>query len=163
MVRIFPNSAYLSVSLRLQSECGKLRTRKNFVFGHFSRSVFWYEATLIFHNWHIPLFKYVFAIFFYLFTANLLLLILLTSSNRRKPLTIFAKSSILDGWQSSKCASKEIFKKHATQKGGREFIKNTDKNDKGDRGCSQKRDVTRSKFFCAHVFATQFISFISPW
>ena len=102
-------------------------------------------------------------IFFYLFTANLLLLILLTSSNRRKPLTIFAKSSILDGWQSSKCASKEIFKKHATQKGGREFIKNTDKNDKGDRGCSQKRDVTRSKFFCAHVFATQFIFFISPW
>ena len=26
------------VSLRIQSECGKIRTRKNFVFGHFSRS-----------------------------------------------------------------------------------------------------------------------------
>ena len=27
------------VSLRIQSECGKIRTRKNSVFGHFSRSV----------------------------------------------------------------------------------------------------------------------------
>ena len=26
------------VSLRIQSECGKIRTRKNSVFGHFSRS-----------------------------------------------------------------------------------------------------------------------------
>ena len=67
VVRIFPNSAYLSVSLRIQSEFGKLRTRKNFVFGHFSRSVFWHEATLIFHNLHIPLFKYVFAIYFFIY------------------------------------------------------------------------------------------------
>ena len=28
-----------SVSFGIQSECGKIRTRKNFVFGHFSRSV----------------------------------------------------------------------------------------------------------------------------
>ena len=27
------------VSLRIQSECGKIRTRNNSVFGHFSRSV----------------------------------------------------------------------------------------------------------------------------
>ena len=33
-----PNT--LQVSLRIQSECGKLRTRKDSVFGHFSRSVF---------------------------------------------------------------------------------------------------------------------------
>lgn len=52
-------------------------------------------------------------------------------------------------------------KSSGIQKGGREFIKNTDKNDKGDRGCSQKRNATRSKFFCAHVFAIQF-KFISP-
>ena len=32
-----PNT--LQVSLRIQSECGKLRTRKDSVFGHFSRSV----------------------------------------------------------------------------------------------------------------------------
>ena len=29
------------LSLRIQSECGKIRTRKNSVFGHFSRSGFW--------------------------------------------------------------------------------------------------------------------------
>ena len=36
-IRIFFWSAY-SVSLRIQSECGKMRTRKKSVFGHFSRS-----------------------------------------------------------------------------------------------------------------------------
>ena len=36
LVRILPHSDW--VSLRIQSECGKIRTRKNFVFGHFSRS-----------------------------------------------------------------------------------------------------------------------------
>ena len=43
-----------SVPLRIQSESGKIRTRKNFVFEHFSRSVFfsayydegYYEARL---------------------------------------------------------------------------------------------------------------------
>ena len=33
------NTEKWEVSLRIQSECGKIRTRKNFVFGHFSRSV----------------------------------------------------------------------------------------------------------------------------
>ena len=32
------NTERYSVSLRIQSECGKIRTRKNSVFGHFSRS-----------------------------------------------------------------------------------------------------------------------------
>ena len=36
LVRIFPHSV---VSLRIQSECGKIRTRKNSESGHFSRSV----------------------------------------------------------------------------------------------------------------------------
>ena len=37
--RIFPHSDWIRrVSLRIQSECGKIRTRKNSVFGHFSRS-----------------------------------------------------------------------------------------------------------------------------
>ena len=31
--------ALIQVSLRIQSECGKIRTRKNSVFGHFSCSV----------------------------------------------------------------------------------------------------------------------------
>ena len=33
------NTERYGVSLRIQSECGKIRTRKNYVFGHFSRSV----------------------------------------------------------------------------------------------------------------------------
>ena len=33
------NTERYGVSLRIQSECGKIQTRKNFVFGHFSRSV----------------------------------------------------------------------------------------------------------------------------
>ena len=32
------NTERYGVSLRIQSECGKIRTRKNSVFGHFSRS-----------------------------------------------------------------------------------------------------------------------------
>ena len=34
------NTEIHSVNLRTQSECGKIRTRKNSVFGHFSRSGF---------------------------------------------------------------------------------------------------------------------------
>ena len=33
------NTERYGVSLRIQSECGIIQTRKNFVFGHFSRSV----------------------------------------------------------------------------------------------------------------------------
>ena len=33
------NTERFSLSLRIQSECGKIRTRKKSVFGHFSRSV----------------------------------------------------------------------------------------------------------------------------
>ena len=42
LVRIFPHSAWTrrdTVSLRIQSECGRIRTRNNSVFGHFLRSV----------------------------------------------------------------------------------------------------------------------------
>ena len=43
LVRIFPsfglNTEIYAVNLRIQSEYGEIRTRKNFVFGHFSRSV----------------------------------------------------------------------------------------------------------------------------
>ena len=40
LVHIFPHSDWIrcGVSHRIQSECGKARTRKNFVFGHVSRS-----------------------------------------------------------------------------------------------------------------------------
>ena len=34
----FPNTERYSVSLRIQSECEKIRTRKNSVFEYFSRS-----------------------------------------------------------------------------------------------------------------------------
>ena len=51
---VFPHSnwirrdtEYLSVSLRIQFECGKTRTRKNSVFGYFSRSV----TTHAWFNW----------------------------------------------------------------------------------------------------------------
>ena len=45
LVHIFPHSDW-KVSLRIQSECGKIRTRNNSVFGHFSRSVgFLYSMT----------------------------------------------------------------------------------------------------------------------
>ena len=37
------------VSLRIQSECGKLRPRKNSVFGHFSRSVGHVTASSLSH------------------------------------------------------------------------------------------------------------------
>ena len=78
-----------------------------------------YEAIIIFHNWHTHSFKLCFAglviFLFYLFTANLLLLLLLTPS--------FAKCFILDIWQGSECTSKAIFKKYITQEGGREFTK----------------------------------------
>ena len=41
--RYFPafglNTERYEVSLRIQSKCGKIRTRNNYVFGHFSRSV----------------------------------------------------------------------------------------------------------------------------
>ena len=41
LVRIFPHLDWIqrySVNLRIQPECRKIRTRKNSVFGHFSRS-----------------------------------------------------------------------------------------------------------------------------
>ena len=40
LVRIFSHSGWIRIRieyLRIQSECGKIRTRKNSVFGHFSR------------------------------------------------------------------------------------------------------------------------------
>ena len=37
-------SFFWSVSLRIQSECGKIRTKKNSVFGHFSVEL--YESIL---------------------------------------------------------------------------------------------------------------------
>ena len=50
LVRIFPYLDWIwrdtdGVSLRIQSECGKIRTRKNSVFGHFSRSR-WFTSSL---------------------------------------------------------------------------------------------------------------------
>ena len=41
------NTERYSVSLHIQSKCGKIRTRKNSVFGHFSRSV----KTMIWKKW----------------------------------------------------------------------------------------------------------------
>ena len=49
------NTERYFVSLRIQSECGKIRTRKNSVFGHFSRSV---SETGIAVPWSIKLSKY---------------------------------------------------------------------------------------------------------
>ena len=49
---------------------------------------------LFFHYWYETIFCWFDYIALYLFTANLLILILLTSSNGWKPLTIFAKRSI---------------------------------------------------------------------
>ena len=37
LVRISPHSDWYFVFLRIQSKCGKIRTRKNSAFGHFSR------------------------------------------------------------------------------------------------------------------------------
>ena len=39
LVTIFPHLGCLRI-LRIQSECGKIRTRNNSVFGHFSRSAY---------------------------------------------------------------------------------------------------------------------------
>ena len=36
LVRIFPHLDWIRVSVRIQSECRKIRTRNNSVFGHFS-------------------------------------------------------------------------------------------------------------------------------
>ena len=44
-----PNTEFFlvySVSLRIQSECRKIRTRKNSVFGHFSRSECYFEKLI---------------------------------------------------------------------------------------------------------------------
>ena len=38
---------YSSVSLRIQSECGKIRTRKNSVFGQYSRIVYFWGGKLV--------------------------------------------------------------------------------------------------------------------
>ena len=43
------NTERFSVSLRIQSECGKMQTRKNSGFGHFSRSA---RLTFSKHNWN---------------------------------------------------------------------------------------------------------------
>ena len=40
------NMEIYSVNLRIQSECRKIQTRKNFVFGHFSRSGYWQTECL---------------------------------------------------------------------------------------------------------------------
>ena len=51
MVRIFPhlspNTDRYSVSLRIHSECGKIQTRKNSVFEHFSRSGRWKKVEFL--------------------------------------------------------------------------------------------------------------------
>ena len=50
LVRIFPYFGWIeiySVNIRIQSEYGKIRTRKNSISGHFSRSV-WIVFTVIF-------------------------------------------------------------------------------------------------------------------
>ena len=51
-------TGYGEISLRIQSECGKIRTRKNSVFGHFSHSVLYKhnvkqitESARTFHYW----------------------------------------------------------------------------------------------------------------
>ena len=57
------NSERYEVSLRIQCECGKMRTRKTSVFGHFSRSVpistehLWncYSWIFFIHIYHIDL------------------------------------------------------------------------------------------------------------
>ena len=51
LVRIFLHSEWIRVSLRIQSECGKKRTRKNSVFGHFSRSdCLWKKSWILTSN-----------------------------------------------------------------------------------------------------------------
>ena len=44
------NTERYSVSLRIQSECGKRRTRKNSLFGHFSRSGFFNPNGTVTHK-----------------------------------------------------------------------------------------------------------------
>ena len=68
----------------IQSECGKTRTRKNPIFGHFSRSVS-YEYSEAYQASKMKDFAKI--------------------VNGFQQLTIFAKSSILDVWQSSGYAS----------------------------------------------------------
>ena len=41
------NTEKYEVSLRIQSKCGKIQTRNNSVFGHFSRSLYCNEADAI--------------------------------------------------------------------------------------------------------------------
>ena len=70
---------YLSeVSLRIQSECGKVRTRKNSVFGHFSRSVWFIFLPLctifyIDHNkeYHMTRFEKFLKVVLKKFTVNI--------------------------------------------------------------------------------------------
>ena len=45
-------SFFWSVFYRIQSKCGKIRTRKNSVFGHFSRSI--YPLLVLFHKQCFP-------------------------------------------------------------------------------------------------------------
>ena len=51
--RILTDPKRYEVSLRIQSECGKIRTRKNSVFGHFSRSVYFWSCLRA--GWKWPL------------------------------------------------------------------------------------------------------------
>ena len=47
LVRIFPYSDRIRRDTGIQSECGKIRTRKKSVFGHFSHNVDnWHEKTM---------------------------------------------------------------------------------------------------------------------
>ena len=41
------NTERYEVSLRIQSKCGKIRTRKNSVFGHFSRKAYAFVVNLV--------------------------------------------------------------------------------------------------------------------
>ena len=48
--------------MRIQFKCGKIRTRKNSVFGHFSRSVCHYSESNDLHDWHAFFVVFVFFI-----------------------------------------------------------------------------------------------------
>ena len=113
------NTERYEVSLRIQSKYGEIWTRKNSVFGHFSRSV-WKPIRAEDYRRDPYL-----VIFFFLFYMNYLLQRLKPTIkpeaysepckrskmehfakmfNLWKPLIIFAKRSILDVWKHSKYA-----------------------------------------------------------
>ena len=52
------NTERYEISFRIHSECGKIRTRKNSVFGHFSRSAVYHLIYSIYHfQWHFLFLK----------------------------------------------------------------------------------------------------------